>query len=311
MRIAPPGRMVNGLHVWASGHGKPVVVLEAGIAASSVSWSLVQPRVAEFTRVLSYDRAGFGWSAAGSGGGTARNRAGTAANAAGDLKRMLEESREPGPYVLVGHSFGGLIVRVFQQLYPERVAGLVLVDPVLRSDWRVPTEARRRMLGRGVILSRRGALLARMGVVRVALKLLMSGSRRIPRAMARVFAGNGAGNGASVTGRLAGEVRKMPREHWPAIAQHWSEARSFRAMADNLENLPLSAAQLDENAGLADLPVTVLSPPNAAAEHLHDARLSSAGEHVIAPESGHWMQLDAPDAVVAAIARVVAQVRTR
>ncbi len=300
MRIVAPGRIVNGLHVWVSGQGKPVVVLEAGIAASSVSWSLVQPRVAEFTRVLSYDRAGFGWSAAGSGSGTVRE-------AAVDLSRMLEQSGETGPYVLVGHSFGGLIVRVFQQLYPERVAGLVLVDPVLRSDWRVPTEARRRMLGRGVMLSRRGALLARMGIVRVALKLLMSGSRRIPQAMARVS----AGNGASVTDRLAGEVRKMPREHWPAIAQHWSEARSFRAMADNLQNLPVSAAQLDENAGLGDLPIVILSTSAAPAEHLHDARLSSAGEHAAVPGSGHWMQLDAPDAVVAAIGRVVAQVRAK
>src|SRR5258708_5600311 len=109
MRIAAPGRMVNGLHVWASGHGKPVVILEAGIAASSVSWSLVQPRVAEFTRVLSYDRAGFGWSTAGSGAGTARE-------AASELHRVLEQSGETGPYILVGHSFGGLIVRVFQQL---------------------------------------------------------------------------------------------------------------------------------------------------------------------------------------------------
>ncbi len=306
MRIAAPGRMVNGLHVWASGHGKPAVVLEAGIAASSVSWSLVQPQVAEFTRVLSYDRAGFGWSTAAGGTGTARD-------AAGELHRMLEQSGESGPYVLVGHSFGGLIVRVFQQMFPEKVAGLVLVDPVLRSDWRVPTEARRRMLGRGVMLSRRGALLARMGIVRMALKLLMSGSRRIPQAMARVS----AGNGASVTDRLAGEVRKMPREHWPAIAQHWGEAKSFRAMADNLENLPVSAAQLDEHAGLGDLPMVVLSAakgqaqPAAPAEHLHDAGLSSVAEHILVPHSGHWMQLDAPDAVIAAVRRVVAQVRAR
>ncbi len=304
MRIAAPGRMVNGLHVWASGEGNPVVVLEAGIAASSVSWALVQPRVAEFTRVLSYDRAGFGWSAAGNG-------AGTAGEAAGELYRMLEQSGETGPYVLVGHSFGGLIARVFQQIFPEKVAGLVLVDPVLRSDWRAPTEARRRMLSRGVMLSRRGALLARMGIVRMALKLLIGGSRRIPKAMARVS----AGNGASVTDRLAGEVRKMPREHWPAIAQHWSEGRSFRAMADNLENLPVSARQLEENTGLEDLPMVVLSAakgqPPGPAEHLHDARLSSVGEHVVVPDSGHWMQLDAPDIVVAAIHRVVAQVRAR
>jgi pimeloyl-ACP methyl ester carboxylesterase len=103
----------------------------------------------------------------------------------------------------------------------------------------------------------------------------------------------------------------MPREHWPAIAQHWSEARSFRAMADNLENLPVSAAQLEENGGLGDLPVVVLSASIAPAEHIHDARLSSVGENVAVRDSGHWMQLDAPDAVVAAIGRVVAQVRAR
>jgi len=107
MKIPAPGRSVNGLHVWATGAGAPVVVLEAGIAASSVSWSLVQARVAEYTRVLSYDRAGFGWSAEGTGGGTALD-------AANDLARMLEASGEAGPFVLAGHSFGGLIVRVFQ-----------------------------------------------------------------------------------------------------------------------------------------------------------------------------------------------------
>jgi pimeloyl-ACP methyl ester carboxylesterase len=307
MKIPAPGRSVNGLHVWATGAGAPVVVLEAGIAASSVSWSLVQARVAEYTRVLSYDRAGFGWSAEGTGGGTALD-------AANDLARMLEASGEAGPFVLAGHSFGGLIVRVFQQRFPERVAGLVLVDPVVRSEWRNASDARRRMLNRGVMLSRRGALLARVGVVRMALKLLMSGSRRIPKMMARVS----AGKGASVADRLAGEVRKMPREHWRAIAQHWSEARSFRAMADNLERLPDSAGQLEEGRGFGDLPVVVLSaggiggqarPPSQ--EHVADAGLSSRGEHRVVPDSGHWVQLDAPEAVVDAIGRVVAKVRAQ
>jgi pimeloyl-ACP methyl ester carboxylesterase len=256
--------------------------------------------------VLSYDRTGFGWSAAGTGGGTALD-------AANDLNRMLEQSGETGPFVLVGHSFGGLIVRILQQRFPEKVAGLVLVDPLVRREWRELSGERRRMLRRGVLLSRRGAWLARMGVVRVALRLLTSGSRRIPRVMARIS----AGKGASVADRLAGEVRKMPREHWPAIAQHWSEARSFLAMADNLENLAVSARQLDEAAELGDLPVVVLSaagrqidapvPP----EHGNEARLSSRGEHLVVPESGHWIQLDAPGTVVDAIGRVVAMVRAQ
>jgi len=300
MKITAPGRIVGGLHVCCAGHGGPVVVLEAGIAASSLSWALVQPRVAEFTRVLSYDRAGFGWSAEGACSGTALD----SANA---LARLLEQSGEPGPYILVGHSFGGLIARVFEQRFPDKVAGMVLVDPVIRDEWRGLTEAKRRMLARGTMLSRRGALLARMGIVRIALKLLASGSRRIPR----FLAGVSAGNAASVTDRLADQIRKLPREHWPAIAQHWSQSRSFRAMADNLEGLPISAAQVAEGRSLRDLPVVILSAAKAISEHERDARLSSRGEHIVVPDSGHWMHLDAPDAVVNAIRRMVTQVRAQ
>ncbi|HVW86531.1 MAG TPA: alpha/beta fold hydrolase, partial [Bryobacteraceae bacterium] len=112
MRVPAPGRMIGGLHVQIEGRGGPVVVLEAGIAASSVSWSLVQKRIAECTTVLSYDRAGFGWSEPGEGRGTAKE-------AADELAEMLTRSGLAGPFVLVGHSFGGLIARIFQQEHPE------------------------------------------------------------------------------------------------------------------------------------------------------------------------------------------------
>jgi len=297
MRIPHPGRFVGNLHILAEGHGTPIVVLEAGIAASSLSWSRVQAGVSEFTRVLSYDRAGFGWSAA--------EASGTAVDAADALAQMLSQSGEIGPFVLVGHSYGALIVRVFQQRHPQMAAGLVLVDPVVRSEWRSPSEQKRRMLARGAVLSRRGALLARFGVVRAALKLLMSGSRRIPKFLARAS----AGNGAHVADRLVGEVRKMPREHWPAIAQHWSEAKSFRAMANNLENLPLSASQVDEGRKLGDLPLIVLSAGKGNPEHECEAALSTRGEYRPIAASGHWIQLDQPAAVVSAIRQVVEQVR--
>jgi pimeloyl-ACP methyl ester carboxylesterase len=293
MKIPPPGKIVDGLHVLSAGSGGPVVVLEAGIAASSVSWALVQGRIAEFTTVVSYDRAGFGWSEA------ALPRQ-TALDAAHQLARLLSATHH-GPYILVGHSFGGLVVRLFQQHYPDVTAGLVLVDPVIREEWRDPPEGKRRMLERGVMLSRRGAILARVGVVGFALKMLTGGARWLPRLLARASAGSGAG----VADRLVGEVRKMPRELWPAIAQHWSQARSFSAMADNLENLPVSVSQLDESRSLEDLPVTVLSATRLVAEHRRDAALSTCGEHIVMAESGHWMQLDAPDAVVEAIRRVV------
>ena len=303
MRIPHPGRLVGNLHIVAEGRGSPVVVLEAGIAASSISWSKVQAGVSEFTRVLSYDRAGFGWSAA--EGADKADGAATAAGAAEALAQMLSQALETGPFVLAGHSYGGLIARIFQQRYPGMTAGLVLVDPVVRSDWRPPCDQKRRVLARGAALSRRGALLARLGVVRAALNLLLSGSRRVPKLLARAS----AGEGAHVTSRLVGEVLKMPPEHWPAIAQHWSEAKSFRAMANNLENLPVSVSQVEEGRKLGDLPLIVLSAGNGNPEHEREAALSTRGEYRVVAGSGHWIQLDRPDAVVSAIRQIVEQVR--
>jgi pimeloyl-ACP methyl ester carboxylesterase len=290
------------LHVHTEGTGHPVVVLEAGIAASSLSWALVRRLAAGLTTVVSYDRAGFGWSDASTG-------AGTAADAARDLAEVLERAELAGPFVLAGHSFGGLIVRVFGQRYPDRVAGMVLVDPIARGEWRDPNAKRRAMLARGVRLSRRGAMLARAGVVRLALKALLGGSRAMPKLIARVSAGRGAG----AMERLAGEIRKMPEDLWPAIAAHWSEARCFRAMADALENLPRSLTQIEEERTLGAMPLVVLSASTAKGavlrEHAAEARLSTRGEHVVVPRAGHWIPLDDPRAVADAIGRVVAAVR--
>ena len=280
------------------GSGAPVVVFEAGIAASSLSWSLVQGRVAEFARTVSYDRAGFGWS-------DPAPTHSTALDAAEDLGWLLGAAGIQVPVLLVGHSFGGLVARIFQQLYPERVAGMVLVDPVVRREWREADAGRLAMLKRGASLSRRGAMLARLGVVGAALRLLTSGNQRIPKLLAKASAGTGAG----VTDRLVGEVRKMPRELWPAIAQHWSQATAFEAMSRNLEKLPVSAAQLDEARTMGDLPVLILSARAVNPEHERDAALSSRGRCVVLPDAGHWVQLDAPEEVVAAIREVSGMIR--
>jgi pimeloyl-ACP methyl ester carboxylesterase len=290
------------LHIDVRGQGRPgapTVVLEAGIAASSISWSLVQDRIAEFATVVSYDRAGFGWSC------HAAPHRPTALAAAEDLALLLERAQIAPPFILVGHSFGGLIVRIFQQTFPGKVAGLVLVDPVPRIEWARASPQRKKSLARGVALSRRGAFLAHMGVVKLALKLLMAGSRVIPKLVARASAGKGAG----VTERLAGEVRKLPREFWPVVAAHWSEASCFEAMADALEKLPVSVRQIQEGRTLGDLPLIVVSAGTsdelATREHEQDARLSTRGEHIVVPGAGHWIQLDQPDVVIDAIRRVL------
>jgi pimeloyl-ACP methyl ester carboxylesterase len=299
VKIAAPGRMVDigarRLHVNVEGRGEPVVVLEAGAAATSLSWPLVKAQLAATGTVVTYDRAGLGWSDPATAGYTALD-------SAKDLALLLDKIPVKSPLILAGHSFGGLVARIFEQQNPGRVAGLVLIDPVVRAGWRVMNPT----LARGVLLSRRGARLAQLGVVNAALKLLLSGSRVLPKLVGRVSAGQGAG----VMERLTGEVRKIPPELWPAIAYHWSQPKSFQTMADTLESLPVSVRQLDENQTLGDLPLVVLSAATASAqdlaEHEHDARLSTRGEHIVVPGTGHWMQLDAPEAIAAAIRRVTA-----
>jgi pimeloyl-ACP methyl ester carboxylesterase len=211
---------------------------------------------------------------------------------------------------LVGHSYGGLILRYFAHAYPEDVAGLVFVDPVCVTEWGEITDERRRVLARGVALSKRGAFLARWGVVGWSLRLLMGGSRHIPKLVAKVSSGQAQG----LAGRLVGEVSKLPREVWPLLQQQWSEPKCFEAMAEYLRYLPLNAQTATVTSGLGSLPVTVISSvaasPAELEEHRALAALSSRGAHVIAEGSGHWIPFDRPDVVLGAVQRVLAEIRT-
>ena len=109
------------LNLNCTGQGNPTVILDTGGGIPAVGWSLVQPEIAKFTRVCSYDRAGYGWSGAGP---TPR----TSLQIARELHALLDVGREKGPYLLVGHSLGGYNVRVYNHEYPNDVVGMVLVD---------------------------------------------------------------------------------------------------------------------------------------------------------------------------------------
>jgi len=125
-RFAPPGRMIqfNGhvMHVLAAGTGRPTVILESGPSGYSGTWEWVQAEVAKTTRVVSYDRAGLGYSE------RAPGRRDAAAMAR-DLDELMKQSGEQPPFIIAGHSFGGLLAVNFAHLHPEKTAGLVLIDP--------------------------------------------------------------------------------------------------------------------------------------------------------------------------------------
>ncbi|MCC6736454.1 MAG: alpha/beta hydrolase [Bauldia sp.] len=122
----PPGRLVTvpggELHILCTGAGAPTVVLDHGGASNSAEWALVQPRIAEATRVCAYDRAGFGWSRMTEGPRDA-------GQSAADLAALLAAAGETGPFVLVGHGYGAFVSRLFAAGHPGEIAGLVLVDP--------------------------------------------------------------------------------------------------------------------------------------------------------------------------------------
>lgn len=301
-KFPPPGRVfdVSGcrLHLIDSGPCAPAVIFESGISASCLNWTRVRTEVSLFARACSYDRAGLGWS----------ERATTprvTTRIVEELRALLAEAKIPSPYVLVGHSFGGLLVGAYAARYPEEVAGLILVDPLPAGEWLNPPAPHSRMLRRGVGLARRGALLARIGVVRLSLGLLTGGARRIPKGIAKLT----SGAGETLISRLVGEVQKMPRETWPIIQAHWSQPKSFLAMADYLEALPASSAEAASLGPLPPVPVTILSAghstPAQLAERDQLARHSPNGRHIVAAQSGHWIQLDQPELVIQSIRDMV------
>jgi pimeloyl-ACP methyl ester carboxylesterase len=299
-RFPPPGTLVEAggtkLHVYCTGKGHPAVLLEAGISASSVSWSRVQTAISSFIRVCSYDRAGLAWSAR--------------CPCARTPDQILTELRAvadglPKPFVFVGHSFGAWIGSMYASRFPADICGLILVDPPLISEWANPSRARLRMLARGVRLSRRGAGLCRIGFVRFSLALLAGGARTLPKLIAKAS----SGKGAHTLDRLVSEVRKIPEELWPAIRSHWSRPECFESMAAHLEGLPAMAAAMANIQSLGSLPLIVISgsqlAPEQRSEHMSLAQLSTRGKHVEATQGGHWVNLDQPELVVELIRELV------
>ncbi|MBV8830016.1 MAG: alpha/beta fold hydrolase [Acidobacteriaceae bacterium] len=302
LRMPPRGRLVNVgshfLHLYETGDGQPAVVLESGISGSSLTWSAVQPQIATVTSVISYDRAGLGWSTA------ARDPIALETLVA-DLRRLLQSAVIPAPYVLVGHSFGGLLVRAYAHRFPNEVAGLVLVDPVSIASWAACTEDQRRRLALGIKLSRRGALLARFGVVRFALHLLTRAQRRIPQVIAKTT----ARKATRFLDRIVGEVRRLPPELWPAVQAHWSRPKSFRAMAAHLSCLEASAKAAFLMEVPAHIPTIVLSASSSNDREIQEREAwiaaNARSEHRRISDCGHWIPLERPEAVVLATLELI------
>ena len=301
------GRLVdvgNGRRMYVSDMGRemrdgPTVIFESGIAATSQNWLRVQEVVAAHARAVSYDRSGLGWSSP-----SASER--TPSNIARELREMLRHAKIPGPYVLVGHSFGGLVVQRYAAEYPDEILGVILVDPMRVEDWPPVNETQRAMLVRGTRMAGFGIPVARFGLARLATTSLLCRSGKLSRAFSRATAKHG---GLHVLERITCEVGKMPREVWPIVAAHWSRPQFYRGLVAHLDAVPASVAEMHGAQAVEGVPVVLLTPGDAKPFSGDDLRrIGSGARQVIARKSGHWIHLDEPELVVDTIRRMVEQV---
>lgn len=300
-RFASAGRWIelgNGqrLYLLEKGSGEATVLFESGIAATNLNWFHIQEKVSRFASTASYDRGGLGWS---SPCRTAR----TPGNIAAELNELLNEAGIKPPYILVGHSFGGLVMRKFALLYPEQVSSLILVDPMRCEEWPPLDPTKQAEIDRGKRLSGYAIPIARLGLARLAVTSLLCRSGLIAERLASA-AGDG---GKHVLGRVRGEVSKMPQEVWPIVAAHWSRPGYYVGMRSHVEAVPETVREMQNAEPINDIPVLLLTPGKSSP--LSEACLTRIGnnvEQVIASESAHWIHLDEPQLVIDSIQRMVA-----
>jgi len=283
------------LYLLEMGSGEATVLFEAGIAATNLNWFHIQATVSRFASTASYDRCGLGWS---SPCRTPR----TPANIATELHQLLVGAGIKPPYILVGHSFGGLVMRRFALNYPEEVRSIVLVDPMRCEEWPPLNPGRQSEIDRGKRLFRFAIPIARVGLARLAVTSLFLRSGRA----AQRLAGAAGDGGMHVLDRVKSEVGKMPREVWPVIAAHWSRPDNSAGMRSHVEAVPDTVREMQNAEPILRIPVLVLTPEKSTP--LSDDCLAQIGcrvRQVIAHKSAHWIHLDQPDLVIDSIREMV------
>lgn len=282
----PPGRLVDAggyqlhLNVQGEQHGGATVVLDAAAYGFSAQWGWVQPQVARFARVVSYDRPGLGWS-------DLPPRPRDAQQRAEELRRALRDAGLPGPYVLVGHSMGSLFVRTFAKRYPREVAGMVLVEP-RRYEAGETDEPGTASSGEDTLL-RLGPVLARVGVARLAGSMFAENLAQLPEREA-----------------AQGRAVLASSRYWSAMlpdVRAAEDAVLFLRPGEDLGDLPLVVLSADELEGW-----TPQARRRFTDIHTEMARtLSRGGEHRVVQGAGHASLVTSRD-FAPAVARAVRQV---
>jgi pimeloyl-ACP methyl ester carboxylesterase len=279
------------LNINCTGQGGPTVVLDTGAGVPSVGWDLVQPEIAKFIRVCSYDRAGYGWSGAGP-------LPRTSLEITKELHALLVAAGEKPPYILVGHSFGGFNIRVYSHEYPNDVAGMVLVDP---SD-----EDQRSLMTPAMIAFENqsfnplaATLLIRFGLARLGTRL----GQTPPYNMSQK------------TFEELRYLRLQPKyvdsivsENLTLFPEDADEVRSAGTLGDK-PLIMLTAGEMDAPTGGMPTGVSQRDLDNYRDGHIKQAQrraaaLSTRGRQVLVPDSHHMIPYERPDTIVSAVREV-------
>ena len=290
----PTGRLIDvggrKLHLDCSGKGSPAIVLEAGGGAYAIDWAMVQPRIAETTRVCSYDRAGLGWSDPGPEDETVEQTV-------GDLHKLLSAAGEKGPYILVGASVGGAFIRAYQRSFPGDVAALVFTNsanPI------------------GLKTAGKSDLIWRLSEYEIRSAYPLPASAKGPEP---------SHEGAPFD-RLPPELQEtrlwFDRRHWarwnPATESADATLSWRKEFLREFDEAAKSASPLGRLPVVVVASNPVLGRPECQSQNTAAACLdflSANTVHIIAEGSGHEIHLFQPDTVVKALLQVVAAVRDK
>jgi pimeloyl-ACP methyl ester carboxylesterase len=279
-----PGELVDvggyKLHIDCIGQGSPTVILDSGLGDTYISWQKVQPQIAQFVRICSYDRAGLGYS---DSSPHPRN----SKKIAEELHTLLHNAEVPPPYILVGHSIGGFNVRLYASLYRNELAGMVLVDSS-------HPEQRKRLPPALLDLD--------ASWVRQQEFLEFTMPFGIPRLLGF------CDNDPEVR---AAECNFHSAREAVAELKSVSESAAQTAATGPFGDLPLAVLSSDPDHPRPDLPEDLVKPTNDAWQQMQEelSHLSTKGTRVVIKGSGHYIQIDCPEVVIDAIHNVVDQAR--
>ena len=306
----PPGKLVTAdgtrLYVRIKGSGRPVVVIEPALGSPGAEWWHIQDQLSETTTVVTYDRAGYGWSRPG-------KRPRTSRQIVNELHSMLHNAGLPTPYVLVGHSQGALYLQLFGRLHPHEVASAVFLDPLSSDNQRFEAELK-------------PDIYKNSGVDRLPPIKSLGTLQRL--GLMRMFRG-------TAETRLLAPHRHLPATTREVIWQHYTLPKACAAMVDeyNQNRTPANSAEVRSAGEFPHVPLKVIyhSPHHMVKDMMrrgglqHDdadeveliweqltrgyLRLSPRSGWIVASESGHYIHLDQPDVVLSGIKELVNVVR--